>query len=382
MGWCSALGAQQGGRPGPASSCQPEFHTHHSGTKRATGRIQTTTNTPRQFLSRLAGRVTEVRRRRGETNGARRDRRGFGCRKRWNCSCSFSGDSECYGGWPQASNGIRIDRELAVVLLVARVYFWGRLGRGLWLWRPFWRAAFGGCPLVYLIAATGVAQITNASPEIGCWGWTLGTVPDWDGPFFRLSLSGAASRQQWTPRCSQLSYDAIWLVRDSGLGKAGCQFFVWCWWCRRRRREEKVDDRTSCASRDPEQRQIFSSPTTVLTNQGQPTHLKDGWDGMEKGKRGTRRTTCKTEQRQTPRLPAHAIATAAVQSSTTPRGERGRVDATKVSMQQKREEGKMEKGTTLACCPWVRAVLCLRGCTLQSGSGLHPFPIGLVDAVL
>lgn len=46
---------------------------------------------------------------------------------------------------------------------------------------------------------------------------------------------------------------------------------------------------------------------------------------------------------------------------------------------KKGKEGKMEKGTTLAC-PWVRAVLCLRGCTLQSG--LHPFPIGLVDAVL
>lgn len=177
-----------------------------------------------------AGRAGESARR-GETNGAaRRDRRGFGCRKRWNCSCSFSGDSECYGGWPQASYGIRIDRGLAVVLQSCRAgIFLGETRERVLALASFWRAAFGGCPLVYLIAATGVAQITNASPEIGCWGWTLGTVPDWDGPFFSIEFVGAASRQQWTPRCSQLSYlrrDLAGTVRYSGLGKAGCQFSV------------------------------------------------------------------------------------------------------------------------------------------------------------
>lgn len=112
---CSARRSARPGKQLPARVPHPPLRH-----KRATGRIQTTTNTPRQFLSRLAGRVTGVRRRRGETNGARRDRRGFGCRKRWNCSCSFSGDSECYGGWPQASYGIRIDRGLAVVLQSCR----------------------------------------------------------------------------------------------------------------------------------------------------------------------------------------------------------------------------------------------------------------------
>lgn len=72
MGWCSALvlSAQQplGGRPGLASSCQPEFHTHHSGTKGPPAESRQP-HTPRQFLSRLAGRVS----RRGEARPTGRD---------------------------------------------------------------------------------------------------------------------------------------------------------------------------------------------------------------------------------------------------------------------------------------------------------------------
>lgn len=146
MGWCSALvlSAQQplGGRPGLASSCQPEFHTHHSGTKGPPAESRQP-HTPRQFLSRLAGRV----RRRGE---ARRDQRGetgssgFRVSQAMELFFLFSGDSECYGGWPQASYSIRIDRGLAVVLLVARVYFGGR---GLWLGRPSGGRRLGDVPL-------------------------------------------------------------------------------------------------------------------------------------------------------------------------------------------------------------------------------------------
>lgn len=93
--WCSALSAQQPlaeavGRAWQAAATQkPEFHTHHSGTKGppAEPRQPPTHSKTIPVAAGRAGELGEARR--GEPNGARRDRRGFGCRKRWNCSCSF-----------------------------------------------------------------------------------------------------------------------------------------------------------------------------------------------------------------------------------------------------------------------------------------------------
>lgn len=185
-------------------------------------------------------------------------------------------DSECYGGWPQASYGIRIDRGgLVVSRLACRAgIFLGRTRKRALALASFWRAAFGGCPLVYLIAATGVAQITNASPEIGCWGWTLGTVPDWDGPFFfRLSLSGRrrASSGRLFARSSATTRFGWYGTRDSG--RRGASFWFGCWWCRRSSTGgEKLTTGQVAPAEVKSRGNYFSSPTTVLTNQdNQPT---------------------------------------------------------------------------------------------------------------
>lgn len=191
--------------------------------------------------------------------------------------------------------------------------------------------------------------------------------------FFSIEFVGAASRQQWTPLCSQLSYDAIWLVRDSGLGKAGCQFLVWVLVVSSivdgRR---KVDDRTSCAGRGQEQRQLFFFSDYGTYKPRQPTHLKDGWDGIEKRKRGTRPSNL---QNGAPSA-CDCNHCSAVVNHTSGRKRPGFVRQNRPCSKKGTRE-KWERGRPSLAPGFV---LCLRGCTLQSG--LHPFPIGLVDAVL
>lgn len=193
--------------------------------------------------------------------------------------------SECYGGWPQASYGIRIGRGLAVSRLACRAgIFLGRTRKRALALASFWRAAFGGCPLVYLIAATGVAQITNASPEIGCWGWTLGTVPDWDGPFF--SGRRRASSGRLFARSSATTRFGWYGTRDSG--RRGASFWFGCWWCRRSSTGEKLTTGQVAPAEVKSRGNYFSSPATVLTTQDNPLEGRMGWDGIEKRKRGTR----------------------------------------------------------------------------------------------
>jgi hypothetical protein len=167
---CSAA-CRGGGRPGPASSCQPaqhpqslspsfrwrRFHTHHSGTKGppAESRHLTTPRQPLQdtILSRLAGRVS----RRGEARPSS-DRRGFGCRKRWNSSCRDDGCG-MMGLWTVlwwwvTAGVIRHSHShrgrgrglisYFLSCLVARVYFWGKR-----LWRSSGWRRLGTSPCLF-----------------------------------------------------------------------------------------------------------------------------------------------------------------------------------------------------------------------------------------
>lgn len=189
--------------------------------------------------------------------------------------------------------------------------------------------------------------------------------------FFRLTLSGRrrASSGRLFARSSATTRFGWYGTRDSG--RRGASFWFGCWWCRRSSTGEKLTTGQVAPAEVKSRGNYFSSPATVLTTQDNPLEGRMGWDGIEKRKRGTRPSN----------LQNGAPSAQPLQCSRQPhlgQKEARSCDKT-VRGSKKGKEGKMEKGTTLAC-PWVRAVLCLRGCTLQSG--LHPFPIGLVDAVL